>query len=535
MVFTAAQTNAFFTAHDQMGLQPVTVNALQGEGIIAVTDLADFDDDQWDTIAHNFRRPPANQNVVPLGAASLKRLKVASKCLRYYETVAREATAGNMRWNVLRNFELQHRALLEKKAEADPEVPKVSTRSLPVMQWSEAMVDVLDQCIGAQDAPLSYLVRAEEDVPNPCPPIMANRPHAAEYATIERELIARASHTHALATVDNDKLYSKIREAVTSTPYEATIKPFQRAKNGRGAYLALLEQHAGTHTWTDQIRKAEKIIHNSKWHGTGNFTLDRYCQRHRQAFVQMEQASLHVTHQLPDGGARVRYLLDGIETSDARLQASMASVRNDQAPDGPQFDFEQAVSIIVPSDPVARKLQTSGNKRPNAQVSSAEGEGGGDGGTAQVSSVNIKSGKGKTGVEFRFYTTAEYKKLTKEQRMELKTWRGTEEGKKAVASSRKQKKAGGGDVKAQVASVLKEVLTATAEEEKKEKAEGEKLQASVESCLTRMIPGISNVHWKNPIATSREVAVAGTASTGQSPGVTKLLGLLTKASKNASK
>jgi hypothetical protein len=43
MVFTAAQTTAFFEAQDQMGLTASTRVQLQTEGLITVGDLEEFD------------------------------------------------------------------------------------------------------------------------------------------------------------------------------------------------------------------------------------------------------------------------------------------------------------------------------------------------------------------------------------------------------------------------------------------------------------------------------------------------------------
>jgi len=43
---------------------------------------------------------------------------------------------------------------------------------------------------------------------------------------------------------DNAKVYYLLEEATRSTGYAASIKPFQRLKNGRGAWLALVAQYA---------------------------------------------------------------------------------------------------------------------------------------------------------------------------------------------------------------------------------------------------------------------------------------------------
>ena len=94
MVFTAAQQVSYLEDADQMGLSNRTRNiSLIIEGIAAVDDLADWDDDNWDQWNFNCRKPDWVQdpnNAVNLttkvtfkvSVKSLKRLKIASKLIR---------------------------------------------------------------------------------------------------------------------------------------------------------------------------------------------------------------------------------------------------------------------------------------------------------------------------------------------------------------------------------------------------------------------------------------------------------------------
>jgi hypothetical protein len=50
-------------------------------------------------------------------------------------------------------------------------------------------------------------------------------------------------------------------EATRSTPYAASIKPIQRRKDGRGAWLALLGQYAGNDKWETEIKIQEAVLH----------------------------------------------------------------------------------------------------------------------------------------------------------------------------------------------------------------------------------------------------------------------------------
>ena len=59
MVFTNAQTTAFFEDRAQMHLEGRTQIFLQSEGITNVTDLEEFvTDESWKQVLENCKRPP---------------------------------------------------------------------------------------------------------------------------------------------------------------------------------------------------------------------------------------------------------------------------------------------------------------------------------------------------------------------------------------------------------------------------------------------------------------------------------------------
>jgi hypothetical protein len=151
---TAAQTAAFFENEAQMGIPNETVVQLQQEGIEFVDDLMEYGKDTIEQIAANLRRPAGripdpNPNALAgatipttpfvFGAKSQKRLITASKLLLYYNTVGRNTTVANLQWTpVMKNFEIQWKALEDKKRGDEPEVPKI-TKALPIIKWTEAL------------------------------------------------------------------------------------------------------------------------------------------------------------------------------------------------------------------------------------------------------------------------------------------------------------------------------------------------------------------------------------------------------------
>eukprot|EP00957_Ditylum_brightwellii_P200578 15290648-Ditylum_brightwellii.AAC.2 len=52
-------------------------------------------------------------------------------------------------------------------------------------------------------------------------------PHALEFASMEEELVAQASHTHAIYCKDNVNMYFLLEEATKGTQYAASMKLFQ--------------------------------------------------------------------------------------------------------------------------------------------------------------------------------------------------------------------------------------------------------------------------------------------------------------------
>ena len=109
--------------------------------------------------------------------------------------------------------------------------------------------------------PLAYITRKDEDVPVVVPPFQAGQPHSEVYGSIEGEMIAHASHTHAMFRDNNAAVYYALEEATRSTSYTASIMPFQSIKNGNGALQGLTNQYAGNDKWEAEICKQDDLLH----------------------------------------------------------------------------------------------------------------------------------------------------------------------------------------------------------------------------------------------------------------------------------
>eukprot|EP00957_Ditylum_brightwellii_P180288 13733995-Ditylum_brightwellii.AAC.1 len=110
---------------------------------------------------------------------------------------------------------------------------------------------------------------------------------------------------------------------------------------------------------------------------------------------------------------RVGFLLDGITSSDAGLQAMMANSKSDADPapeTSTRHHFGLAVNYLQPFCPVLKKFP-SGTKCDAIKISDATGSG-----------FGTKPSASKTGVSLRYHISEEYEALTQSQKDELQEW-----------------------------------------------------------------------------------------------------------------
>jgi hypothetical protein len=428
MVWTQQQTTAFWEGANQMALPTNVVESIANDGITSIDSLADFYEANLRTIQKRVNR---DDTLGHFGELSFMRLATACHAVRYYKTTARTISPGMMRWqHTLKNFHDGLKALQALMEKAAPEIPRIS-RAMPVMKWAPAFEIVMESTYGTRDfLPLMYVIRKEPIPTDPPPALLANRPYSEEHGSLRSELIARASHDHVNFDEDNGLVFDALELATRGTKLAASIQPFRRRRDGRGAFIAIMGHYLGEDKWVKEFKRSEGIIHTSKWKSTGNQSLETFIAMHWNAYQLMLAASQHVPQQLPNEFSRVGFLLDNIQTTDANLSAAIASIKQNRDPNGSRYDFEEASAILQAADPVASRQS---NKRTSAHISGVDA---GDEQEANISSTQLKKGVGKTGVQLRYHKDPEFRVLTKAQKTELIQWRETPEGKTAVAKEK---------------------------------------------------------------------------------------------------
>jgi len=325
-----------------MGLSHRTQLVVTAKGIVTPDDLSEFTKEGLETVFQNLRKPP-KMLVQPIpaivnhpgiltevepyvvSAKSKMQLLVALKISKYYEMTSRTMTPANMSWIVLKNFEEQWNALMEKKDATTLLVPKL-TEGLTAPKWLDYFKMHCKNIIGARGVPIFYVMRSKVMVAMPPPPLVIDQLYSEQHGSLEDELIARASHTHALYKSDNQDVHQLVERAIRdSGAYAATIAPFARTKNGRDAAMAMESQHAGKDVWDDNIKNAEDFLQNRKWSGTTTIPFLHHAAQHRKSFTELQEAQCYVAVEVPNQRSRVKYLIDSITSIDPSILAGLAT------------------------------------------------------------------------------------------------------------------------------------------------------------------------------------------------------------------
>jgi len=447
-VIISAAFKSWLKASTNMKLSSdASVNRVTLEGITDFNSLVDFDKQtiQYlpkvckETIAAIIADPANNITAeveVPganVSSISVQRLLVAYKAAKYYDSIDRVMTTGNMHYmNVLVNFKLEYVAYEAMRKEDVPDTPKISDKDgdRKIIRWSPIFLDCMQHHYGAK-GPLLYVIRDDAAVKskhedpltshitaNPAqntPGIQGT--YYGESGSLVEELIARLPHSGPIFKNDNATVYQKVEETARGTSCESTIKVFARGKDGRGAYLALIANHAGDAKYRAIAKKRQNLLQNIK--STGNsYTLESHVSNHRQTFDDLRECASHITTNVPNEPQRVEYLIDSFTSKDNTLQAAIGLIRANT--NNMRNDFEAAASSMIEVDPYRR---TTRNLPRNANISA----------------IDFGAGRGSTGVDLRFHPKDKFLALPWDQQNELREWLTTKEGKKSKKEFFKKK------------------------------------------------------------------------------------------------
>lgn len=432
-----ATTNAFkswLKANPNMKLTSnASVTRITYEGLTDYLSLLDFDRESIEALSKACSRsiPAVTEDAtngitaeaeVPaanISSISIRRLVVAMSAVKYYHAIGRIPNASNMHYaNVLNGFKVDFEAYTLLRKQDEPEVPLLNDKDKEkkVIRWIPLFEDALSRSFGSK-GPLIYVLRENATVESEADDPLEDNAHYGKSGSMLEELIQRLPHSGPIFRDDNKTVFMLISKAVAGTSVESTIKSFSRQKNGRGAYLALIANHAGDTKYRAIVKARMNLLQNIKWNGR-SYPLEQHVSNHRSAVDDLKDCAIHISNAVPNTPQRVEYLLESINCQDSALQAAMGNVRADT--NSMRGDFESASSHLIEVDPYRR----ASRQAPN-----------GGGKKAHVASVSF-AGRGTTGVDLRWHPRKDFLALSEDQKDELRQWQGTKEGKAAIKKQR---------------------------------------------------------------------------------------------------
>ena len=111
-------------------------------------------------------------------------------------------------------------------------------------------------------------------------------------ASLISELEYRLPHRGPIFKNDNATVHVKIEEDALRTSVESTIKSFSRLKHGRGAFQALIINHAGDVKHRSISKKRFNFLQNMKWN-------EIHVSIHRKAHDNLLECSVHIECAVP--------------------------------------------------------------------------------------------------------------------------------------------------------------------------------------------------------------------------------------------
>jgi hypothetical protein len=262
----------------------------------------------------------------------------------------------------------------------------------------EALDDYLLETRGESGLPLAYVVRDTV-----APPVVDP---GFGLPTSIAEMVARGDHAQPAFETDAIAVFNVIRHMTHGGLAWSWVSAYNRAKNGRDAYIAFKSHYLGESYQARIKAAADAVLTKTYYDGQRSFSFEQYTSVLQKAFTDMESTGEQVAEE-----RKIRILLTGITS--ASLLTAVGIVRSTPAL---KTNYELAVNYLAETNDGMK--QAASSKRNVSSVASASKT------TAKVGSKKkvTFAKKSKTN---RYYKPAEWWALTEAQRAEIRRNRPT--------------------------------------------------------------------------------------------------------------
>ena len=174
-------------------------------------------------------------------------------------------------------------------------------------------------------------------------------------------------------------------------------------KDGIEAFKQATAQYAGVNRWEEIRDDAENLLQNTFYNGTGKYYLDSHVTFKKVQLSKIESCQEHVSTCHCNKESKVSLLLNTSNCNDQCFVTQKETVKESSTY---KKDYNKAANYLLVACPVKKR-----NKRSKEQVCSKF--------QVAATNINIKFGRGpKTGVNLRWYSREEFRKLPNNQKDE---------------------------------------------------------------------------------------------------------------------
>ena len=398
------------------------------QGLNSLAEVRMLTNDDCSNICKILKRPggtiqnAAGQDIANPGynvsLVAEKNLKLAVFYLKHKQRCSEDVAFADVTLANVRQLKPLYDLEQGYKQPDDPDPTKI-INSRDWTKTFDALDEHLESVLGVNGVPLNYITR-QDTAPQQEPAdgwtserakMIARAPHF----TLDAAGNPTATHTNAYQS-DNLEVWNILSKLTRNSGDCWTyVKTGQPRKDGRAAFRALYEHYLGANNVEIQANYHENRLRKNTYHGEKRrHNFHKYATEILDS-VQSLNNLKEYGYSGVDDRSSVRYLVDGIKDSslDSTKNAILASPTL-------RSDFTACVNLF--KDFIAQRKTTEQQSLNVSDVASQNKEKNKE----KNKNKNNKTGratKGRTGVEFRYYKQSEYKKLSNDQKEELREWR----------------------------------------------------------------------------------------------------------------
>ena len=227
-----------------LGLTNGDVHALRDENVEYPHDYAFLEAKTLDAVLANLKKSGH-----PLKAEAQRMVKYWRCFAQSLETTGRCIRGEHFTKEAIESCGLQSRVLADSKDLKD--APKLSklTDSTDVLGWIDTAFKVFAQLTGDDDLPLGYIIRRHDivdvDPRDDESKIIPGKCYSKKHGSLRNELIARRTHSDGVYDNNNTLVYNHLETALKGTKFASILTDFEKTKDGRAVWLALMKNHGG--------------------------------------------------------------------------------------------------------------------------------------------------------------------------------------------------------------------------------------------------------------------------------------------------